>query len=81
MRNPILGLFGGADGGIPPEAIAAFADALTRAGVEHRIRIFDGAPHSFFDRKAADFAEASEAAWAETLTFIRGRTPSPIGGG
>ena len=81
MRNPILGLFGGADAGIPPEAIAAFGDALTRAGVEHRIRIFDGAPHSFFDRKAANFAEASEAAWAETLTFIRGRTPSPIGRG
>jgi carboxymethylenebutenolidase len=81
MSNPILGLFGGADGGIPPEAVDAFDAALTRAGVEHRIRDFEGAPHSFFDRKAADFAEASEAAWTETLTFIRGRTPSPVAGG
>ncbi len=31
---------------------------------------YEGAPHSFFDRKAAEFADASTAAWAETLTFI-----------
>ena len=81
MASPILGLFGGADGGIPAESVAAFDDALTRAGVEHRLRVFDGAPHSFFDRKAAEFAEASAQSWEETLTFIRGRTPSPVGGG
>jgi carboxymethylenebutenolidase len=81
MMNPILGLFGGADGGIPAESVTVFDEALTRAGVEHRLRVFDGAPHSFFDRKAAEFAAASEGAWAETLTFIRGRTPSPVGGG
>jgi dienelactone hydrolase len=32
-----------------------------------------GAPHSFFDRKAADFAEASAAAWAEITGFIKAR--------
>jgi carboxymethylenebutenolidase len=40
---------------------------------------YDGAPHSFFDRKAAEFADASSQAWEEMLTFIRGRTPSAIG--
>ena len=33
-------------------------------------RHLPGAPHSFFDRKAAEFADASAAAWAETLAFI-----------
>ena len=78
--NPILALFGAADGAIPPESIAAFDEALTKAGVEHRFVAYDGAPHSFFDRKAEEFADASRQAWEETLTFVRGRTPSPVAG-
>jgi carboxymethylenebutenolidase len=80
MANPILGMFGGADAAIPPEAVAQYEEALTRAGVEHRIVVYEGAPHSFFDRKADEFAEASRAAWEETLTFIRAHTPSAISG-
>ncbi len=80
FTNPILGLFGGADPAIPLETIAAFEQALTSAGIEHRLVTYDGAPHSFFDRKADEFAEASRQAWEETLTFVRGRTPSPIAG-
>jgi carboxymethylenebutenolidase len=38
--------------------------------------VYDGAPHSFFDRKAAEFAEASEGAWRETLAFIASHTPA-----
>lgn len=79
MRNPILGLFGAADAGIPPEKVEAFEEALTAADVPHRLVAYDGAPHSFFDRKAAEFEDASRQAWEETLTFIRGRTPSAIG--
>ena len=77
--NPILGLFGGDDPAIPLEAIAAFKGALTEAGVDHRIVIYPGAPHSFFDRKAADYADASAMAWEETLTFVRGHVPDPVG--
>ena len=60
----------------PRESVAAFEAALTKAGVEHRIVSYEGAPHSFFDRKADEFSEASRQAWDETLTFVRGRTPS-----
>jgi carboxymethylenebutenolidase len=80
MTNPVLGLFGAIDPSIPPESIAAFDEALGSAGVERRIVSYEGAPHSFFDRKAEEFADASAAAWEETLTFVRGRTPSPVGG-
>jgi carboxymethylenebutenolidase len=80
IANPILGIFGGADAAIPAETIAQFEEALKRAGVEHRIVVYPDAPHSFFDRKADDFEEASRAAWEETLTFIRAHTPSTIGG-
>ena len=74
MASPVLGLFGGADTVITPEAIAAFDDRLGGAGVDHRLVTYPGAPHSFFDRKAADFAAESAAAWDEVLAFIRART-------
>ncbi len=74
MEGSILGLFGGADPSIPPEAITEFDKALTATGVDHRLITYPGAPHSFFDRKAADFAEASTAAWTEVLSFVRERT-------
>jgi carboxymethylenebutenolidase len=32
--------------------------------------VYDGAPHSFFDRKHQEFQEASEDAWARILRFI-----------
>lgn len=75
MRCPVLGIFGGADGAIPPDAIAAFDAALAGAGVEHRFVTYPDAPHSFFDRKQAEFADASAAAWGEILDFIRAHTP------
>ncbi|HEX3428431.1 MAG TPA: dienelactone hydrolase family protein [Candidatus Limnocylindrales bacterium] len=80
MANPILAIFGGADPAIPAEAIAQFEAALERAGVEHRVVVYPDAPHSFFDRKADEFADASRQAWEETITFIRGHTPNWIAG-
>jgi carboxymethylenebutenolidase len=77
IASPVLAIYGGADPGIAPEVAPAFDAALTEAGVEHRTRVYGGAPHSFFDRKAAEFADASAAAWAETLAFIRERIPTP----
>jgi len=67
---PVLGIFGGADEGISSSVVSEFEAALEKAGVEHCITTYEGAPHSFFDRKAADFAEASDRAWAETLGFM-----------
>ena len=31
---------------------------------------FDGAPHSFFDRRHEEFQAASDEAWQRTLDFI-----------
>lgn len=70
IASPILGLFGGADESIPPAAIQAFDAALTTAGVDHRLKTYPGAPHSFFDRKADQYADASADAWQEILGFV-----------
>jgi carboxymethylenebutenolidase len=70
LKAPILGLMGGADQAITPEDVAEFEQALTAAGVEHELVTYPGAPHSFFDRRYEDFADASENAWARVLAFI-----------
>lgn len=67
---PILALMGGADPGIPQEAVAEFEAALDEAGVTNEVVVYPGAPHSFFDRKYADFAEASQDAWERVLAFM-----------
>lgn len=67
---PVLSLFGGADDGIPPAAIEEFDAACRRAGVAHEYVVYPGAPHSFFDRKQAEFAEASADAWKRVQEFV-----------
>jgi carboxymethylenebutenolidase len=71
MRGtPILALMGGADQSIAPADVAGLEAALSSAGVEHDVVTYEGAPHSFFDRKHEEFAEASQDAWTRTLAFI-----------
>jgi carboxymethylenebutenolidase len=67
---PILALQAGDDANITAEHNRAFEDALTAAGVEHEVITYEGAPHSFFDRKHEEFADASEDAWRRALDFI-----------
>jgi carboxymethylenebutenolidase len=70
IQCPILALQAGDDAGITADDNAAFEQALTGAGVEHELVVYDGAPHSFFDRKQAEFADASDDAWRRALAFI-----------
>jgi len=71
---PALGLFGGNDPSIPVDKIRAFDEELDRAGVEHEVVIYPGAPHSFFDKRATEFADASADAWQRLLGFISAHT-------
>jgi carboxymethylenebutenolidase len=72
IQNPVLGLFGGADQGIPQADIDRFEHELEEAGISHEIVVYPSAPHSFFDRKANDFATASADAWNRVQGFIAG---------
>ena len=66
----MLGLFGGADQAIPGEAVDGFRAALAAAGVANEIVVYPGAPHSFFDRRAEEHADASADAWRQMLGFV-----------
>jgi carboxymethylenebutenolidase len=69
-QAPVMGLFGGADQGIPQSMVDAYGEALADANVDHELVVYPDAPHSFFDRKAADFKGESEDAWAKVMEFI-----------
>jgi carboxymethylenebutenolidase len=67
---PVLALQGGDDPGIPVEFCDAFADAMAAADKPGEVVVYEGAPHSFFDRKQDEFAEASADAWSRIQAFI-----------
>ena len=70
IECPVLGIFGGADTAIPIAMIQQFRDALTSAGIDHEIAVEPDAPHSFFDRKQAEFQKQSDDAWARVHRFV-----------
>ena len=74
IRTPLLGLFGGADQAIPVDQVEQFDARLTETGLDHEIHVYPGAPHSFFDRRFADYAEACEDAWRRMLGFLERHT-------
>jgi carboxymethylenebutenolidase len=71
IRCPVLGLFGEEDHAIPVEQVSEFDAKLAQVGIDHEIHVYPGAPHSFFDRRFAEYAEACDDAWRRMLSFLR----------
>jgi carboxymethylenebutenolidase len=74
MECPILALQAGDDQNITADDNAELEQALEAAGVEHELVTYEGAPHSFFDRKQEEYAGASDDAWQRVLAFIERNT-------
>jgi carboxymethylenebutenolidase len=70
LKAPVLALYGGADDKIPDADIKAFYDALNDAHVLEETVVYDGAPHSFFDRSMDEHAQACDDAWHRVLRFM-----------
>jgi carboxymethylenebutenolidase len=75
LAAPLLVIVAGDDKARPVSAFEDFARRLAAAGAAHDMHVYEGAPHSFFDRTAAEHAEASADAWRRMLDFIAKRTP------
>ena len=67
--RPTLMLIAGADHATPVEDSMALAETMRAAGAEVETVVFDGAPHSFFDRAFGDWAQACDDAWSRMLAF------------
>jgi carboxymethylenebutenolidase len=70
MTAPVLALQAGDDAHITAEDNAAFDSALAAAGVTHEVVTYEGAPHSFFDRRQAEHQAASDDAWDRVMRFV-----------
>jgi carboxymethylenebutenolidase len=77
MRAPLLLLLAGNDQATTPEDFAKFDRELTDAGVPHQMVVYEGAPHSFFDRSFEEHRDASADAWRQILAFIKEHTRQP----
>jgi carboxymethylenebutenolidase len=71
MKAPLLLLLAGADAATPKEAFHDFDKKLTEANVAHDMHIYEGAPHSFFDRSFAQWKDACDDAWRRILGFVK----------
>jgi carboxymethylenebutenolidase len=70
IRCPVLGLYGGEDHRIS-DNVPAFAESMKTLGKTFAYRIYEGAPHAFFnDVRRSYYVEAVRDAWARTLWFF-----------
>ncbi len=71
MKAPLLLLIAGNDAATPLDASKEFEHKLKAAGVSTELHIYEGAPHSFFDRTFAQWKEAGDDAWRRMLAFVK----------
>jgi carboxymethylenebutenolidase len=69
VKAPLLLLLGGADQMIDPSSFDDMLGALNARGIETERKVYEGAPHSFFDRSFAEHADACADAWTRILAF------------
>ncbi|MBE9604409.1 dienelactone hydrolase family protein [Acetobacteraceae bacterium H6797] len=72
LKAPLLGLYGGADTGIPVSAVEAAAARAKAAGKTVEIVVFPDAPHGFHaDYRPSYRKEAAEAGWQRMLAWFK----------
>ena len=72
LKAPVLGLYGGADQGIPLETVEAMRSACAKAGKTCEIKVFEGAPHAFHaDYRPSYRAEPAQEGWKRTLAWFK----------
>lgn len=71
LKAPLLGLFGGADQGIPVEDVRKFEATLRTLGKNAEIHVYNGAGHAFANPSGTNYkADAAADAWKRSLAFL-----------
>jgi len=71
LKAPVLGLFGGKDGGIPVATVQAFQKGLEAQGKHPLIHIYPEASHAFANPSGKSYRkDDAEDAWRRTLEFL-----------
>ncbi|MDT3737541.1 MAG: dienelactone hydrolase family protein [Denitratisoma sp.] len=72
LKAPVLGLYGGADAGIPLDTVWDMQDRLKAAGGKSMIHVYDDAPHAFHaDYRPSYRKEHAEDGWKRMREWFR----------
>jgi carboxymethylenebutenolidase len=73
IRQPMLGLYGGADSGIPNDTVEKMRAALKAAGnTASEIVLYPGTPHAFYaDYRPSYRKEAAEDGWKRAVAWFK----------
>src|SRR6266480_4908397 len=74
LNAPVLGLYGGADQGIPLDAVERLRAALVAFGkdTQSTIHVYEGMPHAFHaDYRASYRKEAADDGWKRMLAWFK----------
>jgi carboxymethylenebutenolidase len=72
LKAPVLGLYGGADAGIPLDTVRDMQDKLKAAGGQSAIHVYDDAPHAFHaDYRPSYRKEHAEDGWKRMRAWFR----------
>ena len=72
LKAPVLGLYGGADAGIPNDTVERMQAALQAAGSPSRIHLYPDTPHAFHaDYRPSYRREPAEDGWGRMLEWFR----------
>ncbi|HXG19927.1 MAG TPA: dienelactone hydrolase family protein [Methylomirabilota bacterium] len=72
LKAPVLGLYGGADQGIPTDTVEKMQAALKAAGSPSQIILYPDTPHGFFaDYRPSYRKERAEDGWKRLLEWFK----------
>ena len=72
LKAPVLGLYGGADQGIPLETVDKMKDELKSAGSKSEIVVYPDTPHGFLaDYRPSYRKTEAEDAWKKMLAWFK----------
>ena len=72
LKAPVLGLYGGADTGIPNDTVEQMQEALKAAGSSSEIILYPDTPHGFYaDYRPSYRQEQAQAGWEKLLEWFK----------
>jgi carboxymethylenebutenolidase len=72
LKAPVLGLYGGADQGIPVDTVEKMAAACKAAGKTCEIKVYPDTPHGFnADYRPSYRAEQAKEGWSKMLAWFK----------
>ena len=72
LKAPVLGLYGGADAGIPNEGVDRMREAIRAAGQPSEIHTYPDTPHAFYaDYRPSYRKREADVGWKRMLDWFR----------